>query len=80
MFRRKLRAVVEEGARHTKYFVYYGDTLLAPTVLSRSYPQLDDSLLARLARELYVSSPQLRLLLDCPWSYDEYVAHVLAKK
>ena len=76
MLRGKLSAVVKEGARHTKYYIYSGEILLATTVLSRSYEEVDDSLFARIAREMYVNSGQLRLLINCPWSSERYVAHV----
>ncbi len=52
MLRGKLKAVAKEGAKHTKYYVYADDKLLATTALSRSYAEVDDVLFARIAREL----------------------------
>ncbi len=79
MYVGKLGAVEEEGSKHTKYRIYHGEMLLATTVLSRSYNEVDDTLLARIAGQLSVSPSQLRLLLACPMSQDDYVKHVLAQ-
>jgi len=68
-----------EGSKHTKFCIYHGETRLATTYLSRSYPELDVSLLARIAGQLAVSPAQLRQLLDCSMSQADYVRHVLGQ-
>jgi hypothetical protein len=78
MLCRKLKASVEEGTRHTKYRILADDeTLLATTQLSRSYTEIDNTLLGPIGRQLSVSIPQLRLLIDCTWTREQYIWHVL---
>jgi hypothetical protein len=76
MLQGKLGAGAEERRGHTWYMIFYQDRLLAQTALSRSYAEISDDLLARIARELKINLKQLRLLLACPWRYDDYVAQV----
>jgi hypothetical protein len=80
MYVGKLEAVEEEGSGHTKYRIYHGDRLLAHTVLSRSHGELDDSMVAKIARQLSVTRVQLNRLVECPMSFEEYAQHVLAQK
>lgn len=73
----KLQANENEGAKHTKYLIVQGDTLVATTALSRSYAEIDNSLLRAICRQLSINQEQMDLLMQCPWSRDDYIRHVL---
>jgi hypothetical protein len=77
MLVQKLQAEEKEGSRHTRYRISHGNTLLATTVLSRSYSEIDNSLLSAIGKDLSVNREQMDLLLKCPWSRDDYVRHRL---
>ena len=70
----KLRGLVEEGSKHTKYLIVHDGELIAKTVLSRSYSEIDDKLLARIARhQLGVNTHFIYGLIQCPKSYGDYI-------
>jgi len=73
----KLEATSKEGTNHTKYFVQHEDTLLGSTVLSRSYREVDDSMLSAIAKQLHIKKPGLDKLLECHWYRDDYIRQVL---
>jgi len=73
----KLRANEEQGTKHMKYNVVEGETLLGTTRLSRSYDEIDNSLLSAISKQLNVNSGQMARLLDCTWSREDYVQHCL---
>lgn len=75
----KLAAEVSEGSKHTHYVVWHGGQKVAATILSRSYAELGDSLAGAIARQLHVNRGQLNLLIDCPMSRADYIAHVLGE-
>ena len=80
MLSRKLGAQVEEGSKHTKYKIVHDGILISSTALSRSYTEVSNKLLSKIARsDLRVSRSQLQLLLDCPWSYEDYIQHVVGE-
>ena len=76
MYVGKLEANEEEGSGHTNYWIYHAGRLLAYTKLSRSYSEVSDHLLSRIVKQLHITRSQLKLLLDCPMSYEDYVQHV----
>jgi hypothetical protein len=73
----KLAAAAVEGSKHTQYVVWHEGQKIAFTILSRSYAEIDESLVSAIARQLHVNRRQLQLLIDCPWSRDTYITHVL---
>lgn len=74
----KLQAEVTEGSNHTKYKIVHDGWVIASTVLSRSYREIPENLLGQIARkQLLVNRSQMRLLLDCPWKREDYIAHRL---
>lgn len=73
----KLEADEREGAKHIKYRIAENGKLLATTALSRSYDEIDNSLLSAICKDLDVSKAQMNLLLQCPWSREDYVRHRL---
>jgi len=77
MLTQKLQAVESPGSGHNKYLIIHEGTLVARTVLSRSYTEIDDSLLSAIARQLLINTNQLRHLMDCSLSREEYFAVVL---
>ncbi len=76
----KLRAEESEGSKHQKYRIVENDMLVANTVLSRSYAEIDDRLLGKIGGQLGVDRQQMRRLLDCTWSRDDYLAHMMHKR
>jgi hypothetical protein len=77
MLANKLQAEWNEGGGHTKYRIIEGDTLIANTVLSRSVTEIDDSLLAKICRQLSVRRQELDHLLRCTWTREQYIRHVI---
>lgn len=72
----KLKAEVTEGSSHTKYKIVEDGRVVASTILSRNHQEVSDNLLSQIAgRQLFVSNKQMRLLLDCPMTREEYIAH-----
>ena len=72
----KLKAEVTEGGSHTKYKIVEDGRVVASTILSRNHQEISDNLLSRIAgKQLFVSNKQMRLLLDCPWKREDYIAH-----
>ena len=76
MLVRKLQADEKEGSKHIKYRISNEGKLLATTALSRSYDEIDNSLLSSIGKQLFVDMEQLNSLLDCSFSRDDYVTHV----
>lgn len=76
MLQVKLRAVVHEGKKHTRYMIEHRGQVVALTVMSHGVKEIGEPLLAQMAREVGVSRRQFQLLLDCPMSYEEYIDHV----
>lgn len=50
------------------------------TKISHGLSEYGDNLLSFVAKELHISKKQLADLLDCPLSYEEYLAMLKAKK
>lgn len=73
----KLQAEEREGSKHIKYKISHGNKLLATTALSRSYDEIDNSLLSSICKDLFVNKEQMALLLECPWRREDYVQHRL---
>lgn len=73
----KLRAEEIEGSKHQKYRIIENEMLVARTVLSRSYGEVSNTILGQIGVQLGVNRHQMRGLLDCSWSRDDYIAHVL---
>jgi hypothetical protein len=73
----KLEATEREGSKHTNFEILDGEVLVARTVLSRSYGEVDDSLLSQIARQLHVKRDQLNKLIECTWSRRDYLDYVL---
>lgn len=73
----KLQAKKSERSNHEWYQVIEEGTLVANLPLSRGADELDDSMIGRICRQLHVNRKQMRDLLECPWSRDDYIAHVL---
>lgn len=73
----KLNAESSQGHRHTRYRIFNDTTLVATTILSRSYEEVDNSLMSSIARQLLIERKHLAALLDCTWQRQEYIEHVL---
>lgn len=76
----KLHAVKSERSNHEWYQVVEEGTLIANLPLSRGADELDDRLLSSISRQLHVNRKQMRNLLDCPWSWEDYITHVIGSQ
>lgn len=77
MLTRKLDADEREGGKHIKYRISHDDELLATTALSRSYDEIDNSLLREICKDLFINREQMDGLLQCDMSREDYVQHRL---
>ncbi len=71
----KLKAEIVDGGKHRRYRIYEDGRFVASTMLSRNQQEVSDTLLGQMARQLFVNNKQMRLLLDCPMTREEYITH-----
>lgn len=66
-----------DNTHHQYLWLYVGQRKTSvKTYLSHGTKEYGESLIAPLKRQLGVSKPQLLALVDCPLTYDAYVAHL----
>jgi hypothetical protein len=76
-------ALLSKGFRsdnrdHEYLWLYVGERQTrVRTWLSYGIPEYGDDLLGKVKKQLGISKPQLIALVDCPLTYDEYVAHLM---
>jgi len=82
------KALVDKGFElvdrdHEFYYFYHkGKKTVARTKISRgsAYDHYDDRLLGKMKTQLHLSTlQQVRNLLECPMSKDEYIAELMKK-
>jgi hypothetical protein len=71
----KLDCEETEGRRHTKYRIYQDERIIAATGISHGAIELSDDLFSRMACELCIQSQVLRKICQCPYGWEEYLAH-----
>jgi len=72
----KLQAERSEGRRHTIYTIVYQGKCIGITEISRSWKEVDDSMLTQIAKELHITNQQLMKLVGCPGTFDHYIQWV----
>ncbi len=61
-----------EDRRHRVYLLKVNECTVAQTLMSHGVREVDDSLIARMARQLSLTPRQFRDLVNCPMSCEEY--------
>lgn len=64
------------GSKHEALSLIVGGRQVATTRFSRSWRDVDDSMLQQIARALWVTSQELRRMCDCTISRDEYLSRL----
>jgi predicted RNA binding protein YcfA (HicA-like mRNA interferase family) len=71
----------EAGGGDHHYFFYYskaGKKTIVRTKTSHGAREIDDNLLAQMAKQCKLSNGDFGLLVECPLSRDEYEAKLIA--
>ena len=71
----------EAGGGDHHYFFYYskaGKKTIVRTKTSHGAREIDDNLLAQMAKQCKLSNADFGLLVECPLSRDEYEAKLIA--
>jgi hypothetical protein len=61
------------GSKHEALALIVDERKVATTRFSRSWREIDDSMLRQIARELWVSSRELKQMCDCTIDRDGYL-------
>lgn len=72
----KLGFVNQGGAKHDKYELYVDGVYVAHTTISRNNEPIRDRLFGMMARQVGVTSPQLRQIVGCTIDRDGYLSIV----
>lgn len=61
------------GSKHEALSLIVGGRKVATTRFSRSWQDIDDSILRLIARELWVTAKDLKQMCDCLISHEQYL-------
>lgn len=62
-----------QDRRHRVYLLKVADRTIAQTLMSHGAHEIDDSLIARMARQAGLTPHQFRDLVDCPLTREAYL-------
>ena len=69
----KLGFVFIGGAKHDAYTCVVSGKRIATARVSRGHKEISDSILRQIAKQLWITLAELKRLIDCSMTLDEYL-------